>query len=204
MPKYHILRNYSELPDGQLGEFALHVATALTGNANFTTPPVTPAALTTAANNFITALAAAVDGNPTAIANKNALRTTLIGLLDQEADYVELTSLNNQTKLLSSGFHLASTTRSPAVPGKTCLLAVANVATTKLGLKLAVADNAWAYVVETSVNGGPWTMAEIFTDPHDAVLTGLTPGVTYAIRVQVHGSGNQRSEYCDPVMHMCT
>jgi hypothetical protein len=44
----------------------------------------------------------------------------------------------------------------------------------------------------------------VVTNPHDAVLTGLTPGTVYAIRVCAMGSNNQVSEWCDVVSHMCT
>ena len=204
MPKYSILRSYTQMPDAPLGDFSLHVATAMTGNANFTTPPVTPAALTTAANSYISSLATATNGTPLDTANKNALQTALIGLLDQLADYVELTSQNNQTKLLSSGFSLASTSRTQAQVGTTAILSVTNLATTKLELELQVADNAWCYIVQTSTAPNVWVTAATFTNPHDAVLTGLTPGQTYAIRVAAMGSGNQQSEWSDVVSHMST
>jgi hypothetical protein len=41
-----------------------------------------------------------------------------------------------------------------------------------------------------------------FTNPHDATLLGLTPGTMYSLRVQVMGSGNQITEWCDTVQHM--
>jgi hypothetical protein len=118
------------------------------------------------------------------------------------ADYVELTSQNNQTKLLSSGFSLASTPRIQAQVGTTAILSVSNVATTKL--ELQVADNAWCYIVQTSTAPNVWVTGATFTNPHDAVLTDLTLGTTYAIRVCAMGSGNQQSKWPDVVNHMST
>jgi hypothetical protein len=43
-----------------------------------------------------------------------------------------------------------------------------------------------------------------FTDPHDAVFTGLTPGTMYQIRAKVMGSGNQETQWCEVVTHMAT
>ena len=192
------------MADAPLGEFALHVGSAMDGNGNFTTPPVTAAALLASANAYIGSLADAVDGNKVATANKNALQAVLLGSLDQMADYAELTAQNNQAALLSSGFSLASTSHAPVVVGPTNILAVTNVATTKLALKLAVANNAWCYVVQISSVAGVWIMAATFTNPRAAVLTNLTPGTTYAIRVCAMGSGNQTSEWCDTVSHMST
>jgi hypothetical protein len=187
-----------------LGDFALHVATDLTGNANFTTPPVTPAALTTQANGFNTAVSACVNGTPANTLAKNTLRAALIATLDQLATYVELTANNDPQKIVSSGFSLASTTRTPQVPGVTSITAITNVAPGKLGLELAVADNAWAYVVEYTAQPGGAVKTATFTNPHDVVLTGLTSGTTYSIRVQVMGSGNQVTEWCAPVSAMAT
>jgi len=51
-------------------------------------------------------------------------------------------------------------------------------------------------------NGAKQT--QTFTNPHDVTLTGLTAGTMYAIRVQVMGSGNQVTEWCDTVSHMAT
>jgi hypothetical protein len=204
MPKYRILRNYLEMNDAPLGDFGLHIGTCMTGNANFTTPPVTGAALTGLGNTYITTLAAAVDGNKLATANKLAAQSALLAALDQTADYVELTSQNNQAKLLSSGFTLASTSHAQAQVGTTGILSVSNLATTKLELELQVADNAWCYVVQISTAPNVWTTAGVFTNPHDVVLTGLTPGTTYAIRVCAMGSGNQQSEWSDVVNHMST
>lgn len=202
--KNRILRDYSGKTDGQLGDAALHVAASLAGNANFTTPPLTPAAFTTQATAFNTAVSKAINGTPADTLDKNNKRDALVTTLDTLANYVELVSVNDAAKLISSGFDLASTSRTQAVPEKTSILSVANVATVKLGLELAVAANAWAYVAEYTALPNGAVKNATFTNPHDAVLTGLTPGTVYSLRVQVMGSGNQVTEWCDTVQHMAT
>jgi hypothetical protein len=204
MPKYHLLRSYSKLPDGRLGEFGLSIAGAMDGNANFTTPSTSPAALTTQSNTFIASAATALDGTTEDTAAKKALRAALINTLDQLADYVELTAQNDPVKLASSGFRLASTNTSTAIIGTTAIIAVTNVASTKLGLEFQIDPNAWLYEVEISTTPGVWVHAGIFTDPHDAVLTGLTPGTAYQIRARLMGSRNQIGEWCSPVSAMST
>lgn len=81
---------------------------------------------------------------------------------------------------------------------------ILNVAPGKLGLDLAVAANAWAYIVEYTALPGGAVKTATFTNPHGATLTGLTAGTVYSSRVQVMGSGNQTTEWCDPVQHMAT
>jgi len=204
MSKLRLLRSYNQLADAPLADFGLHVAGKLDGNAAFPNLPFTVAALTAKANELSTSIGVAADGTKEDTAHKNAVRAELIAMLDTLAGYVEITAQNNEEKMLSSGFGLANTGRTPAVPGMTSILSVTNLATTKLGLELAVADNAWGYIVAISSAPGVWMMVNTFTDPHDVVLSGLTPGTVYAIRVQVIGSGNQRSEWCEPVSHMST
>ena len=202
MGKNHILRDYNRATDGVLGDLALHISTLLTLNTNFPTPAVAPLALSIAANSFNSAVAAAVHGTPANTLAKNTLRTALIALLDQEATYVELVANNDPAKILSSGFSLASNVRTPAAPGMSAILLVTNVATGKLGVDLKVADNAWAYIVEYTAQPGGAVKTATFTNPHDAVLTNLTAGSIYSLRVKVMASGNQESEWSDAVSHM--
>ena len=202
--KNHVLRDYSTKTDGQLGDFALHVATDLTGNANFTTPPVTPAALTTQATGFNTAVSACVNGTLAQTLTKNTLRAALVATLDQLATYVELTANNDPQKIVSSGFNLNSGTRTAQVPGMTSIMSVTNVASGKLGLDLQVADNAWAYVVEYTALPNGAVKTATFTNAHDVTLTGLTPATMYSLRVQVMGSGNQVTEWSNTVQQMAT
>jgi hypothetical protein len=204
MAKIHILRDYAKRADGQLGDFTLNVASSMTGNANFATPPITPAALTTQGNGFNTAVATAMSGSIADTLNKNMLRTALINTLDTLATYVELTSNNDPVKLISSGFDLTNPSHATAVPGMTAILSVTNVASGKLGLQLQTAANAWCYIVEYTAlpNGAVKTMT--FTSLRDVVLTGLTSGTMYSMRALVMGSGNQITDWCDAVQHMAT
>jgi hypothetical protein len=204
MAKNKLLRNYTQKSDAQLGEYALHIATSLTGNANFATPPITSAALTTQANAFNTAVAACENGTPANTIDKNNKRGALLAVLDTLVTYVELQSNNDAAKLVSSGFSLANPSRVPVAPGTTAILSVTNTASGKLELELQPADNAWCYIVEfTSAPGGLSKLAA-FTSVKEVVLTGLAAGTTYSIRVQVMGSGNQATEWSDAVQHMAT
>ena len=205
MAKNKIIRSYHGLSDAQFGDFGLHIANALAGNATFPTPPTTAAALTTQTDAYITAVAACLHGTPSDTLAKNTQRTALITTLDTLATYVELTANNDPAKILSAGFSLQSpATHNPAVPEPSSILAVTNEASGKLRVNLAVGKNAWAYFVEyTAVPGGTPKLAG-FTNPHDAVLAGLTPGTNYSLRVQVMGSANQTTDWSDAVQHMST
>lgn len=47
-----------------------------------------------------------------------------------------------------------------------------------------------------------WQSAGMFTQARRIVLTGLTPGVTYAVRVRAIGGSTGFSDWSDPISHM--
>ena len=203
MAKNHLLHDYIPLADAALGDFALHVAAQMDGNASFPNPPVTPAALKLANNDFLAAVAVCQDGTKQDTLHKNNLRNALIALLDQLVTYIELTAKNDAEVMASSGFNLASTGKAnPAPVGTVAIASVTNSGTGSLNLSLTIGPNVWG--IETQVSTAPnvWVAAGFFTDPRNVTLTGLTPGTNYAIRARVHGSLNQLSDWSDPVSHM--
>ena len=205
MAKNHILRSYQTQKDGELGETALHVSAEMDGNASFPTPPVKPADLATAANNFNVAVGVCQDGTKQDTIHKNALKAALIATLDTLADYVEANSNNNPEVMASSGFTLASTGKAPVAPvGTVSINAVRNSGAGCLNLDMNYGPNVWGFEVQVSTAPNVWVAAGYFTDPRNVTATNLTPGTLYAVRVRVHGSLNQISDWSDPVSHMAT
>jgi hypothetical protein len=202
--KVKILRSYQYQKDGDLGNTALHVSDKMTGNVNFTKPAVDPALLKTSAQEFNEAVGVSKDGTTQDTLHKNALKKALIAMLDTEADYVESNSNNNPETMDSSGFTLASLTPVyPAPVGNVTITGVTNPASGSLNLGMDYGPNVWGFEVQVSTDGGKtWLPAGYFTDPADVTPTGLTPGVMYAIRVRLHGSSNQVSDWSDVVNHM--
>ena len=206
MAKYHLMHDYIHLPDAVLGDFALHVAAMLDGNTNLPNPPVKPADLITAANAFIAAVAKCEDGTRQDTINKNMLRNALIGNLDDDAKYVELTAKNNPQVMASSGYNLASNAPvKPAPVGTVAITGVTNLGGGGMNLVLDMGPNVWGVEAQVSTDGGKtWVPAGYFTDPRNVSPAGLTAGTTYTIRVCAHGSLNQVSPWSDPVTHMVT
>jgi hypothetical protein len=204
MAKYHLLHDYQQMGDDGLGDFALHIATEMTGNANFPTPKIKPADIKTAALAFQAAVAVCKDGTKLDTLHKASLREALILLLDQNLADVELTAQNNPEVLKSSGYNLASVGggAKPAPVGTVAVTGVTNIAGGSLNLSLDMGSNVWGVEVQVSSVAGTWVPAGYFTDPRNVTPTNLTPGTMYAIRVRVHGSSNQISDWSDPVSHM--
>src|SRR6266446_8120173 len=94
--------------------FAQGVIDGMTGNAAYPAPPVTIANLQAAKNDFTAKIAAAQSGGPPDTAAKNNSRQTLLGILRQEAGYVQINCNNDMAVLLSSGFQAMSTNRGKA------------------------------------------------------------------------------------------
>ena len=204
MAKNHLLHDYIQFGDTALGNFAPHVATEMDGNPNFTNPPVKPSDLLAAGNGLLTAVAVCQDGTKQDTIHKNNLRAALIALLDQLLTYVELTAKNDPAVLASSGFNLANSGSGtkPAPVGTVAITAVTNAGTGSLNLTLDIGPNVWAFEVQVSTAPNVWVAAGYFTDPRNVTLVNLTPGTMYIIRVRVHGSSNQISDWSDPVSHM--
>lgn len=85
----------------------------MTGNTSFPTPDPALTEVTTANNDFATALANAADGGITLTAIKNDKRAALVALLRDLANYVQVACNGDLTVLLSSGFPIQKPQRNP-------------------------------------------------------------------------------------------
>src|ERR1017187_6308204 len=95
---FHVSLGFAQMNDAPLDDFASNVAAKMLANATiFTSPPVTPANLTTAQVAFHNALAAA---------DKNVKRATLIALLRQNANYAQGIPNITPANAMLSGFDI--------------------------------------------------------------------------------------------------
>jgi hypothetical protein len=201
MATYHVSLSFAQLPDSDLDEFTGAVIAGLTGNAAFPTPAVSIADLTAAQTAFEDAMTAMSQGGTQATAAKNAARQTLVGLLRQEATYVQLAGKNDLPTLLSSGFLVNDTNTAQSPLDKPGILGLDNGMTTQLIARVQGVDNARSYEAQVK-NGGGWTPAGVFTQTRRMVLTGLTPGQIYSVQVRAVGGSTGYSDWSDPVSHM--
>lgn len=203
MATYHVSLEFGRLSDPELDEFTGAVIDNMTGNTDYPTPAVSMAALGTARTNFQNAMAAQAQGGTAATAAKNAARDTLVELLRQEANYVQGACGNDLTVLLSSGFHAASTNRTPEPLSTPSIVKILNKATTQLVLRVTPLANAKIYEIRYSVTPGQWQPGGISTQARRIVVTGLTPGTNYTFAVRGVGGSTGFSDWSDPVSHMC-
>jgi hypothetical protein len=201
----HVSLGFAQLKDPDLVTFAAGVVTGLTGNANFTTPPVSATTIGTQKTAFETALAAAENGGKTLTTAKNTARDTLVNSLRQDAVYVEQQAGGVEAKITSSGFQVASRVHSPmATMPKATILQIINETSGQLLVRIQAIANAHSYEAQTQVGAGAWTPAGISSQARRFVIPNLTPGTTYNVRVRAVGAGQSYGDWSDPVSHICT
>ena len=193
--------SFAQLPDADLSDFTNTIITSLTNNASFTKPPVALAALTTQLDDFNAALAAAAQGGPQATATKNDARAVVVASLRALANYVQ-GAANDLPTLLSSGFQAVNRNTSSSPLDKPAVLAVENVASTQLLVRLSPISNARAYEVRVGYGPNGWQGAGVFTQARRVVLENLTPGTKYDIQARAVGGSTGYSDWSDPVAHM--
>ena len=129
----------------------------------------------------------------------------LTSALRKDANYVEIASDNDVETLLSSGYDIVSTNRAQSPLEQPNISQILNLATTQILIRVLSILNAKSYQVQmaTSANG-PWLEAGIFTQPRRIVLTGLTPGTVYFVRVRAIGGSTGYSEWSVAASLMAT
>jgi Fibronectin type III domain len=192
-PMAKVKLNLDKKTDADLVALAQAHTAAMTGNANFTTPLPTPAALATgltAMTDALAALAAARTAVATAMTNKEAARDALEGLLTQRGSYVELTSGGSEAVIESSGFGV----RAPSAPVG-ALPAPGNLVST-YGDSDGEVDLLWnpvrganSYEVQCKINtdAGVWQHATNASGSR-VTASGLTGGTVYGFRVRAIGA----------------
>ncbi len=201
MSTYRISLGFTRLTDAPLNSFSANVGFKLAGNPGYTAPIVALPVLAAAQNAFAEAITAAAQGGKQLVAAKNAAREVLLGLLRQEAAYVQSIAGEDLALLLSSGFEAASTNRTQIQLPKPVVERVDNPMSTQLGLRLKPVPTAAAYEIRMSYVTGQWQAVGVFTQSR-VVIPDLTPGTTYTLQARAIGGSTGYSDWSDPVSHM--
>ncbi|MFM2296279.1 MAG: hypothetical protein RLZZ350_2692 [Verrucomicrobiota bacterium] len=146
----HVSLSFASLPNPDLVEFTTEVITGLTGNADFPTPVVSVAELTNGRDTFQADIAAAAAGGQAETAQQDLTRADLLGLLRQEAQYVQTTAANNLTKLLSTGFKATNPNRAQTQLATPVIQAILNEQSGQLVVRVSPVANARAYEARIS------------------------------------------------------
>jgi hypothetical protein len=163
----------------------------MTDNASYPAPTPTLAVLTTAKDEFATAVANALDGGKTLTAIKNAKREILVALLRQLASYLQAACNGDLTALMSSGFPIQKPQRQPigTLPAPTSLTVTFGPRTGELQATASPVVGAVIYSWRVSTAAAPNEIVQtVQTTAARNVFTGLTPGVVYNIQANAVGT----------------
>jgi hypothetical protein len=200
----HVSLGFAQLSNAALSNFSVGVYNGLTANAaTFTAPTITPATLKTAQQVLDSAEAATNGGGEMQTIARDHAHDALVSLLRQEANYVQGVAQGDAGIIMLAGFQVATAGYHPqSALGKPVINKILNEASTQLVLRLQPMANAHAFEVQISTTPNAWQPAGMFTQARRIVVTGLTPGVTYTLRVRAIGGSTGYSDWSDPVSHM--
>jgi len=184
-------------------QFASQVVTAMTGNANFTTPLPALTAITTKAGTLETAYNDALAARQTAqqlTTVQNTAERDLELALTQLAAYVENASAGDAAKIQSAGMDVrAAGAPVGALPAPLGLVALVGDMDGELDLDWDSVRGATSYVVQKSpdpITPTSWQQAIVVTKSKGTV-TGLVSGTKYWFRVAAVGAAGQGA-WSDP------
>ena len=181
---------------------ARQIVTAMTGNANFTTPNPTLASVTTLANTAATKIAAhdsAKAAAETALADRDVAVTALAGGVTLLGAYVENITAGDRVKIESAGMAVRSAGAPVGPLGQVLDLAVSE------GDFDGTLDAMWhpvrgakSYEVQVSPDPpGTWTQ-KMASGKSSATIEGLTSGAKLWVRVCAKGADEQPGAWSDP------
>ena len=200
MKKIKVKLDLRSKSDSDVLTFAQAHETAMTGNANFTTPLPAATAFTSARAAYATALGVfntAQAAAKLATQNKDTARAALESALTQRGNYVELTAATAADPVAvieSAGFNPRAAKTPAGVPAQ-----VANLAVTagdhdgELNAQWDPVPGAKTYEVQTSPDpftATSWSKTKSVT-PSAAVLAGFTSGARIWVRVRAIGAGGE-------------
>lgn len=195
--------SFAQAADSELVAFAGGVAEGLTNNTGFSTPPVPLTALQTQIGVFNKAYIAASDGGKKLTAIKNQERANLLDLVHKLALYVQGEARYDLALLLSSGFEACNTNRSQSQLDKPAITGIVNETSGQMVLRATPIVNARLYEVQTSTDGSKtWVDMDNSPGARRIIVSPLTPGTTYTVRLRALGGSTGYSEWSDAVTHM--
>jgi hypothetical protein len=194
----------SKLSPDELVDRGNTIKTAMTGNANFTTPNPPLATIGTLITNAQTKMAAynsTLALASTQLADRDAALAALRAGLTQEADYVQNVTNGDKTKIESAGMSVRDDAAPIGTPTQVMSLVVtAGDFDGTLDASWDPVRGAGSYEIQTSVepiSPTSWAFKQSATKS-SATIAGLTSGTKMWVRVRAIGAGSVPGPWSDP------
>ena len=207
--KIRPLEGYDGVSDGNVVARGTNVLTHLNGNPNFTTLPLDLATLKTNIESFSALIAESLDGSKKVIAEKNKQRQVVITTLRLLGRYVEGACKNDMAIFQTSGFEPASTTKVVLPPLSEKIRKIEHGANSgQIAVWVKAVPNAVSYELRFAVVGnggtpGAWTNVPVAIVKTPTIVTGLTPGTTYAFQARALAKDGY-TDWSDSLTFICT
>jgi hypothetical protein len=173
------------------------------GNPDLSSPPVTPAQLTTKKKAFDDARVAAATGGPAQTALKNTAKADLVDELNKDASYTDYACNGDLDVLISSGFEPVSTNRTPVVLNAPRITGVKHYGTGKLKAGVVAQRGVKSFVGRIKASNGTEFGPNLsFKNSRAIIFDGLTAGLTYVLQLCAIGGANGQTDWSDPASHM--
>jgi len=205
------LEAYGKLPDVDVVNRGTAVVTKMTGNSNFSNPPVDLVGLQADIDALSALMAEALDGSKKVIAEKRKQKKVVVQKLRLLGRYVEVTCNADMAMFMSSGFEPASTSRALPQGLSQNLRSLDHGSNSgEIVIRLKALPNALSYELRYAAaaadNDGTalaWTIETVTGVKTPVTLSGLKPGTTYAFQVRSLGKSGY-SDWSDSATLMCT
>jgi len=194
---------FVSLPKDQKNSFACLVLVCLKNNLLFPNLPITLLALGALQAAYQAAVnTATVGGHKDTVALEVA-DDNLVAALRQIAAYIQSLNLT-EAEVLTSGYDVVVWSRTKITLIAVTIMGLDNSMTTQLGVSIHALAGAKAYHVQYCAGTGAWVDAGIWPTTKGIVITDLTPGTVYGVRVRGIGGSDQYGPWSAAMSLMCT
>jgi hypothetical protein len=188
----------------QLNSFAILAIVCLKNNLLFPNLPVAIAALSALQAAYQDAMNAAAMGGHKDTTVMLEARDALVAALRQIAAYIQSLNLT-ESQVLTSGFDVIVWSKTKITIVAPTGISLDNSITTQLGVSLQAVAGAKAYYVQFSADGGKtWLDVGIWPNTKGIVITNLTPGTIYSVRIRAIGGSTQYGPWSATISLMAT
>jgi hypothetical protein len=198
-------RDITKGGDDDVSNLALDVGDALLNHPFFIKLPVSLPDLAAQQSALSGAMTEARKGGTDRTRAKNAAKLVLTDSLFKIALYCMGEARHDLDMLLSSGFEVASTNRTPAPLDKPSIIDLLNNISGQLLVRGQGVLNGRVYLVEASTDGGvTWVSMGKFNGACRMLLQSVIPGTIYMVRFCALGGSTGQSPWSDVVSRMAT